>query len=62
MDATNASYVVGWVMSGEIEVKADTPEQAIRRAKAKMRSLTKNQGEMKVSTIKTEFAIPSRNS
>lgn len=62
MDETNASYVVGWVMSGETEVEATSPEQAIRKAKAKMRSLTKDQGSMKVSTIKTEFAIPSSNS
>lgn len=62
MDTTDASYVVGWVMSGEIEVTATSPEQAQRRAKAKMRSLTKGQGAIKVSTTKTEFAIPSDHS
>jgi hypothetical protein len=62
MDDTDASYVVGWVMSGEVEVKASTPEQAIRRAKAKMRSVAKPHGEMKVSTLKAEFAIPNDHS
>jgi len=66
MDDTDASYVVGWVMSGEVKVTASNPEQAIRRAKAKMRSVTKlsfpNEA-MKVGTLKAEwFAAPNDHS
>jgi len=61
MDTTDSRYVVGWVMSGEIEVAATTPEQAIRKAKNRVRNLTKD-APVKVTTIKSEFAIPAAES
>lgn len=60
MDTTDSTYVVGWVVSGETEIRAKTPEEAIRKLKRQVRQVYKAQTDTKLGTIKTEFAIPSK--
>ena len=60
MDETDAKYVVGWLISGETEISANTPEHAITKAKRQLRSLLGKQGDVKVSLIKDTFSMPSQ--
>lgn len=59
MDTTDSTYIVGWVVSGETEVKASSPEEAVRKLKRQARAIYKPFSDTKLRTIKTEFAIPA---
>lgn len=59
MDTTDSSYIVGWVVSGETEVQASSPEEAIKKVKRQVRQTNARNSETKLGTIKSEFAIPA---
>jgi hypothetical protein len=59
MDTTDFTYIVGWVVSGETEVKASSPDEALRKMKRQVRAIYKPFGDTKVRTVKAEFAIPA---
>ena len=59
MDTTDNTYIVGWLASGETEIKADTPEQAIAKMKRQMRFVMGKQADTKLSLVKSTFAMPS---
>lgn len=58
MDITDSTYIVGWLASGETEVKADNPEQAITKLKRQMRGIYAKQADTKLSLVKSTFAMP----
>jgi hypothetical protein len=59
MDTTDSTYIVGWILSGETEVTAGSPEEAARKAKRQARAIYKPFNDTKLRTVKTEFAIPA---
>jgi hypothetical protein len=59
MDTTDSTYIVGWIVSGETEVTASSPEEAARKAKRQARAIYKPFNDTKLRTVKTEFAIPA---
>lgn len=59
MDTTDNTYIVGWLASGETEIKADSPEQAIIKLKRQMRGIYAKQADTKLSLVKSTFSMPS---
>jgi hypothetical protein len=62
MDEADGIYVVGWVVSGETEIKASSPEEAAKKLKRQARAIYKPFSDTKLRTVKTEFAIPANES
>lgn len=62
MDETNSTYIVGWVVSGETEIRAKSPEEAAKKMKRQARAVYKPFNDTKLRTVKTEFAIPANES
>lgn len=59
MDTTDSKYIVGWLLSGETEVVASSPEEAVKKLKRQVRQVYKGQGDTKLSLVKSVFAIPA---
>jgi hypothetical protein len=62
MDETDTRYVVGWMLSGETEIVAKTPEEAMKKLKRQVRHIYKGQADSKLSVINTAFAFPANDS
>ena len=62
MDETDSRYVVGWMLSGETEILAKTPEEAMKKMKRQVRHIYRGQPDTKLSVVKTSFAVPANDS
>lgn len=58
-DTTNAKYIVGWRVSGETEVEATSPEQALRKLKRQLTHLHKTQPDIRIATLTPVFSVPA---
>lgn len=62
MDENDGRYVVGWMLSGETEILAKTPEEAMKKLKRQVRFIYKSQPDTKLSVVNTAFAFPANDS
>jgi hypothetical protein len=54
-------YIVGWRLTGETEVEASSPEQALKKLKRKMGHVYKQQPDWKISSLTPIFSVPAND-